>query len=378
MATTALFVFGAKSPLVHHDSSQPTEVFQIDDPSRTTTTGVPFDPYAVRLIQNNPFTVNALVDYTLFSVTDVGETKPVVNCEIQNVISFSCTKDDTFLVRKDRMLYRIFYENRNPIRVDPVFAPVKVDLVWCSPGDNVFVYSRTDNQLYAKGMNKYGELGLKNTAEQTSFQLVPGVPSVGSLQAGASHTFLTTKDHRYFFAGRNAERQCLNVDFPTLPWFTEDTISMRDCSYVYVCDNVTLFAVNNGETDRLMMKGRWRDGQQWPAEGVVVPLLEAIECTSSFCVYICASRSDPEFHELCVLDSSANNTVLMPRIDVSDIVLPLHSGFETVFIITDTEEEDFEDAVEHANQEQKSYLQRVGLMQAKPTFAPAAAQLLWH
>jgi hypothetical protein len=190
------------------------------------------------------------------------------------------------------------------------------------------VYSSEHDQLYALGSNQHGELGLGDTDSRNQFQLVPNLSNVRTVHAGAKHTCIITRDNEYMFAGNNNNRQCLDVDEGHILNFTRDE---RLTGFLHVCmlDSSTVYVVNNGSNDRFMMHGIW-NGNEWPADGFEVDSIVAVQCTSTQCYFIC---SNEQGQRLWSVSPSGEFLLWADNIDVDEVMEPLHTGYDTLFVI---------------------------------------------
>lgn len=334
----ALFVVGKASPLTITDTDDFVQVPYSPEPEVTAQPDpvkIPYYPLDIELLANNRFTVNVLIENTMYSVLELSLQNPEIERHVgweafEDVKDCACTAKNTWYVKVDGSVNMMLPE---PLYEHHLSLPVSVDRVYCSPTDGVFVYSSEHGHLYALGSNRHGELGLGDRASRNEFQRVPDVSNVRLVHAGESHTCIVTNENKYLFAGNNGNRQCLDVDQSHILSFTRDE-RLRGFVHVCVLNTATVYIVNNGSNDRFMMNGMW-NGNEWPADGFEVDNIVAVQCTSFACYFIC---NNEDSQRLWSVSPSGEFLLWIDNIDVDAVMEPLHAGFDTLFVIVGEEE----------------------------------------
>ena len=106
---------------------------------------------------------------------------------------------------------------------------------------------KNDGTLWGCGYNIFGNLGLGDTTNRTTFtQITTNVDNIKEIYCGAHHTFILKNDGTLWGCGWNNHSQLGLGDTTNRNTFTQITTNANDIKSVYCGDNHTLILKNDG------------------------------------------------------------------------------------------------------------------------------------
>ena len=120
-----------------------------------------------------------------------------------------------------------------------------VKLIYC--GDYHSFILKNDGALWGTGYNKYGQLGLGDTASKYTFtQVTTNANDIKSVYYGAYHTFILKNDDTLWGCGDNEYGQLGLGDNTNRATFTQITTNTDNIKEVYCGSSYTLILKNDG------------------------------------------------------------------------------------------------------------------------------------
>ena len=120
-----------------------------------------------------------------------------------------------------------------------------VKSVYCGKDHNIIL--KNDGTLWGCGNNQYGQLGLGDTTNRTTFtQITANADDIKSVYCGAYYTLILKNDGTLWGCGWNANGQLCLGDFNNRTTFTQITANADDIKSVYCGWNHTLILKNDG------------------------------------------------------------------------------------------------------------------------------------
>ena len=120
-----------------------------------------------------------------------------------------------------------------------------VKSVYCGKDHNIIL--KNDGTLWGCGNNQYGQLGLGDTTNRTTFtQVTTNVDNIKEIYCGSYHTLILKNDGTLWSCGRNDNGQLGLGDGNNRTTFTQITANTDDIKLVYCGSNYTLILKNDG------------------------------------------------------------------------------------------------------------------------------------
>jgi len=132
----------------------------------------------------------------------------------------------TFVIKKEETLYNLYSAGRNNIgqlglgytslvanpvtQLTKVTIPSSLIVKYIACGNLHTIFLMTTGEIYGTGLNSDGQLGLGNTTNQSSLQLVTTVPAgrtPQNISCGLFHTGVLMTNGEIYLAGRNTDGQ---------------------------------------------------------------------------------------------------------------------------------------------------------------------------
>ena len=149
--------------------------------------------------------------------------------------------DHTFILKKDGTVYSTGDNQYGQLGLGnttnrSTFTKVNIDNVEkISCGRSHTFILKKDGTLYSAGNNQYGQLGLGNTTNRNTFTKV-NLDNVKDVICGINHTFIIKKDGTVYSTGRNDYGQLGLGDTTNKTTFTKvniDNVEKISCGYFY-------------------------------------------------------------------------------------------------------------------------------------------------
>ena len=126
-------------------------------------------------------------------------------------------------------------------------------------GENYTLILENDGTLWGCGQNNLGQLGLGDTINRTTFtQITTNTDDIKEIYCGAYHVFILENDGTLWSCGRNDYGQLGLGDSNNRTTFTQVTINANDIKSIYCGHHYTLILKND---DTLWGTGRNNCGQ---------------------------------------------------------------------------------------------------------------------
>ena len=120
-----------------------------------------------------------------------------------------------------------------------------IESVYCGCGYNIIL--KNDGTLWGCGYNGYGQLGLGDITNKTTFtQIITNADDIKSVYCGGYHTFILKNDNTLWGCGNNDYGQLGLGDTNYRITFTQITTNTGDIKEIYCGSSYTLILKNDG------------------------------------------------------------------------------------------------------------------------------------
>ena len=120
-----------------------------------------------------------------------------------------------------------------------------IESVYCGYSHTIIL--KNDNTLWACGWNEYGQLGLGDTSDRTTFtRIVTNTDNIKSVHCGYGHTIILKNDNTLWACGRNDYGQLGLGDKSNRNTFTQININSENIKSIYCGGTHTIISKNDG------------------------------------------------------------------------------------------------------------------------------------
>ena len=172
-----------------------------------------------------------------------------------NIKSVYCGCDHTFILKNDNTLWTCGWNGFGQLGLGDtndrlIFTKITtnindIKIVYC--GNHCNFILKNDGTLFGCGWNKYGQLGLGDTTDRTTFtQITTNVDDIKSIYYGSYHTFILKNNNTLWGCGRNGYGQLGLGDTIDRSIFTIIGINTNDIKSIYCGNEYTVILKNNG------------------------------------------------------------------------------------------------------------------------------------
>ena len=176
-----------------------------------------------------------------------------ITTNADNIKSVYCSYNQTFVLKNDNTLWGCGLNSQGQLglgdtnnRTTLTQITTNVDdikSIYC--GKEYIIILKNDGALWGCGDNSYGQLGLGDTKNRTTFTQITN--NVKSIYCGYNHTLILKNDGTLWGCGRNDSGQLgLEKDINNKITFTQITTNADNIKSIYCGNEYTTILKNNG------------------------------------------------------------------------------------------------------------------------------------
>ena len=178
-----------------------------------------------------------------------------ITTNTDNIKEIYCNRENTFILKNDGTLWGCGYNGYGQLGLGDTtnrttFTQITTNAnnikeIYCD-GYHIIIL-KNDGTLWCTGYNKDGELGLGDTTNRTTFtQITTNTDNIKSVYCGTYHTFILKNDGTLWGCGDNEYGQLSLGDKTNRTTFTQITTNANDIKEIYCSGNYTLILENDG------------------------------------------------------------------------------------------------------------------------------------
>ena len=178
-----------------------------------------------------------------------------VTTNVDDIKEIYCGQNHTFILKNNGTLWGTGYNGYGQLGLGDTsnrntFTEITnntddIKSVYC--GSNHTFILKNNGTLWGTGHNGYGQLGLKDTDNRTTFtQVIINADDVKLVDCGSEHTLILKNDGTLWGCGYNGYGQLGLGDTNYRTTFTQITTNTDDIKEIYCGANHTLILENNG------------------------------------------------------------------------------------------------------------------------------------
>ena len=178
-----------------------------------------------------------------------------VTTNVDDIKEIYCSGGNTFILKNDGTLWGCGWnangqlglgDTINRTTFTQIIANVDdIKEIYC--GQHHTIILKNDGTLWGTGWNRFGELGLGDTTNRTTFtQITTNADDIKSVYCGAYHTFILENDSTLWGCGYNPDGELGLGDTINRTTFTQITTNTDDIKEIYCGWGHTLILKNNG------------------------------------------------------------------------------------------------------------------------------------
>ena len=187
--------------------------------------------------------------------TNARTTFTQITTNTDDIKSVSCGKDYTFILKNDGTLWCTGYNAYGQLGLGDknsryIFTQVTTnadDVKLVSCGYNYTIILKNNGTLWGCGRNDYGQLGLGDKTNRTTFtEITTNVDDIKSVYCGSNHTLILKNDGTLWGCGCNDYGNLGLGDSASRTTFTQVTTNANNIKQVYCGAGHTLILKNDG------------------------------------------------------------------------------------------------------------------------------------
>ena len=178
-----------------------------------------------------------------------------ITTNVNDIKEIYCGWRHTFILKNDGTLWGCGYNQYGNLGLGnttnrTTFTQIitntdDIKEIYCG-GYQTFIL-KNDNTLWSVGYNEFGQLGLGDTTNRYTFtQVTTNTDNIKSVHCGCHHTFILENDSTLWGCGRNSESQLGLGDTTNRTTFTQITTNTDNIKSVYCGSLYTLILKNDG------------------------------------------------------------------------------------------------------------------------------------
>ena len=178
-----------------------------------------------------------------------------ITTNVDNIKSVYCGENHTFILKNDGTLWGCGLNNDGQLGLGDntnknTFTQVTTNAndiksVYC--GWSYTLILENDGTLWGCGNNSYGQLGLEDTNNRTTFtQVTTNANNIKEIHCNYGHTIILKNDGTLWGCGRNPDGQLGLGDTINRTTFTQITTNADDIKQVYCGSNHNFILKNDG------------------------------------------------------------------------------------------------------------------------------------
>ena len=178
-----------------------------------------------------------------------------VTTNVDDIKEIYCGQNHTFILKNNGTLWGTGYNGYGQLGLGDTsnrntFTEITnntndIKSVYC--GSNHTFILKNNGTLWGTGHNGYGQLGLKDTDNRTTFtQVIINADDVKLVDCGSEHTLILENDGTLWGCGANGYGQLGLGNTASITTFTQITTNINDIKQVYCSYNYTFILENDG------------------------------------------------------------------------------------------------------------------------------------
>ena len=178
-----------------------------------------------------------------------------ITTNVDDIKQVYCGWYHTFILKNDGTLWGCGYNNFGQLGLGDTTNRTTFTQITTNTDDIKSVYCggyytiilKNDGTLWSCGHNSYGELGLGDTSHRYTFtQVTTNANNIKEIYCGDHHTFILKNDGTLWCCGRNINGELSLGDNYNRTTFTQITANTDDVKSVYCGANHTIMLKNDG------------------------------------------------------------------------------------------------------------------------------------
>ena len=178
-----------------------------------------------------------------------------ITTNTDNIKEVYCGSHHTFILKNDGTLWSTGYNNYGQLGLGDTNYRTTFTQVTTNTNDVKSVYCgyyntfilKNDGTLWSCGNNQYGQLGLGDTINRTTFtQITTNTGDIKEIYCGTYHTFILENDGTLWGTGLNSEGELGLGNTNNRNTFTQITTNTNDIKSVYCGWSHTIILKNDG------------------------------------------------------------------------------------------------------------------------------------